>query len=125
MGWEIGNVLFLPKIPPNYVGYHIKMSLTTIGGYGAMTTGMYDVKAKGYRPYGALGQGPDPNRAVVYEQSLPEHICVPRTTKITVIPKGRDFKLEADESVKFELRSTGFRIIDWAQPPKPESPDKD
>ena len=44
MGWEIGDHLGLPSIPPNYVGYHVSRSLTQIGGYGSVSAGMYDLK---------------------------------------------------------------------------------
>ena len=42
MGWEIGDKLPYPKVPPNYVGYHVSRSLDYMGGYGSISAGMYD-----------------------------------------------------------------------------------
>lgn len=62
----LGVPLLMPVAPEEFEGYSFENTYN-IGGYGSPTSGtykLYHTKKSGFKPYGALGAGPDNNLAV-------------------------------------------------------------
>jgi len=56
LGVELLEAKEVPKLPAAYSGDDFS-NTDSQGGYGAPTAGYYDVSKKGFKPYGAEGQG--------------------------------------------------------------------
>jgi len=78
------KILTMPRRPEAYSGLSFETTMAK-GGFGEVTSGMYEVTTgveSGYKPYGALGQGPNPDMAVTLD-----HSDVDRVMIVTVVAR--------------------------------------
>ena len=66
-GIEVGQFRSGPPQQSRFAWYYFE-ALRQIGGYGTLSAGMYNTRMGGYKPYGALGQGPADNLNVYYPE---------------------------------------------------------
>lgn len=109
----------LPERPEEFHGHTFENTLSK-GGYGAVTSGMYDIKANyarsGYKSWGAIGQGENDSLNVAFDWNTD----VDRYMIVSIVPAyvDQDESQTDRDRIEMELGAYPFRDdIDWT--PKP------
>lgn len=125
------KILTMPRRPEAYSGMSFETTMSK-GGFGEVTSGMYEVTTgveSGYKPYGALGQGPDPDMAVTLDHSDVDRVMIVSViarhnlgfydTTLNEFPNYYDQTIN-QEAISIEIGSYGWRDIDFGIPMLPE-----
>ena len=111
----------MPARPSSFSGDTFTGSDATSsqGGYGTKTSGMLSSVTQnvdtGYKPYGALGQGSENNKAVSLDHSDDKRVMI-----VTIFPK-----INTDNSASTQtltLGAYGWQSINFDTPTVPDEP---
>jgi len=122
LSFLVDQSMEMPAAPNSHSGYDFD-NTQNIGGYGSITSGYYETNGQrksGYKPFGALGQGANPQMSVSLWNSEfgPEE--VDKYMVFTVTNQGNDqANYFGKPDILIEVGSYPFKEIDFTTPSRP------
>ena len=102
LGVELLEAKEVPKLPAAYSGDDFS-NTDSQGGYGAPTAGYYDVSKKGFKPYGAEGQGASNDKNIALSTAAADRFMF-----VQVIPLAN-----YTQATKSEVMKLNFGSYNW------------